>query len=330
MCSWGEGHTNKQTNINKNKKNKKKLLYVDTEGFESTGRANSYDDRVFAVAAVLSSLLVYNLPETIRGSDVAKLSFAVDLAQGFYDTYQVCGCCCFAVLVGVCFGVAVLLTKKNKTKQNLGQRQQRRRVVVIVIITSVITNNSAGRRAGRRPGVDAVAHPARLSRRRVGAGACCCCCLCVFLCCVCVFRCPPLLIITLTTHPTLNNTKKSTKKQHKLKSLVDEALAPVPNPGGADKELASLNRVRASLSAIAGNSTGEGEREGFFWFWLVGWLVGWWVVCAFVCVQEERGPAGRRQTAAAAPNLYARETRRRVCQRRAAPATVSAPRRISD
>ena len=73
------------------KNNKTKLLYIDTEGFESTGRANSYDDRVFAVAAVLSSLLVYNLPETIRGSDVAKLSFAVDLAQGFYDSYgQVC------------------------------------------------------------------------------------------------------------------------------------------------------------------------------------------------------------------------------------------------
>ncbi len=30
-------------------------------------------------------LQVYNLPETIRESDVAKLSFAVDLAQGFYE-----------------------------------------------------------------------------------------------------------------------------------------------------------------------------------------------------------------------------------------------------
>jgi hypothetical protein len=61
------------------------LLYVDTEGFESTGRSNSYDDRVFAVATVLSSLLIYNLPETIRGSDVSKLSFVVELAAGFYD-----------------------------------------------------------------------------------------------------------------------------------------------------------------------------------------------------------------------------------------------------
>lgn len=37
--------------------------------------------------------------------------------------------------------------------------------------------------------------------------------------------------------------------------MVDEALAPVPNPDG-DKELANLNRIRASLTAIAGNSTG--------------------------------------------------------------------------
>jgi hypothetical protein len=35
------------------------ILYVDTEGFESTARSSSYDDRIFAVAAVLSSLLVY-------------------------------------------------------------------------------------------------------------------------------------------------------------------------------------------------------------------------------------------------------------------------------
>jgi hypothetical protein len=65
------------------------VVYVDTEGFESTGRSNTYDDRIFAVATVLSSLLIYNLPETIRGSDVSKLSFAVDLAAGFYDQMKV-------------------------------------------------------------------------------------------------------------------------------------------------------------------------------------------------------------------------------------------------
>mmetsp|Transcript_16501 Transcript_16501/g.43135 ORF Transcript_16501/g.43135 Transcript_16501/m.43135 type:complete len:640 (+) Transcript_16501:109-2028(+) len=61
------------------------LLLVDTEGFESTGRSTAYDDRVFAVSALLSSLLIYNLPEAIRESDIAKLSFAVQLAQGLYE-----------------------------------------------------------------------------------------------------------------------------------------------------------------------------------------------------------------------------------------------------
>ncbi|GFR45920.1 hypothetical protein Agub_g7378, partial [Astrephomene gubernaculifera] len=64
------------------------LLFVDTEGFESTGKADSYDDRIFALSALLSSLLVYNLPETIRESDVAKLSFAVELAAGFYERQE--------------------------------------------------------------------------------------------------------------------------------------------------------------------------------------------------------------------------------------------------
>jgi hypothetical protein len=68
---------------------RRQVLYVDTEGFESTGRSNAYDDRIFALSTVLSSVLVYNLPETIRESDVAKLSFAVDLAQGFYDRFGV-------------------------------------------------------------------------------------------------------------------------------------------------------------------------------------------------------------------------------------------------
>eukprot|EP00877_Chromochloris_zofingiensis_P014120 jgi/Chrzof1/8962/Cz03g31040.t1 len=81
---WGEPQllSNEQGEV------QKALVFVDTEGFESTGRSNSYDDRIFAVAAVLSSLLIYNLPETIRESDVSKLSFAVDLAAGFYDNYQ--------------------------------------------------------------------------------------------------------------------------------------------------------------------------------------------------------------------------------------------------
>lgn len=35
------------------------------------------------------ALQVYNLPETVRESDVEKLSFAVQLAEGFYAASQV-------------------------------------------------------------------------------------------------------------------------------------------------------------------------------------------------------------------------------------------------
>ncbi|GJN10091.1 hypothetical protein PR202_ga28154 [Eleusine coracana subsp. coracana] len=63
------------------------LLYLDTEGFESVGKSNVYDDRIFALATVLSSVLIYNLPETIREADISKLSFAVELAEEFYGRF---------------------------------------------------------------------------------------------------------------------------------------------------------------------------------------------------------------------------------------------------
>ncbi|XP_048442933.1 atlastin-1 isoform X2 [Pyrus x bretschneideri] len=39
---------------------------------------------IFALATVMSSVLVYNLAETIREADIARLSFAVELAEEFY------------------------------------------------------------------------------------------------------------------------------------------------------------------------------------------------------------------------------------------------------
>ncbi|GMH33914.1 hypothetical protein BSKO_01748 [Bryopsis sp. KO-2023] len=62
------------------------LLYIDTEGFESTGKSDSYDDRIFALSALMSSVLIYNLPETVRESDIEKLSFAVELSSGLYNS----------------------------------------------------------------------------------------------------------------------------------------------------------------------------------------------------------------------------------------------------
>ncbi|XP_075507651.1 uncharacterized protein LOC142544493 isoform X1 [Primulina tabacum] len=66
---------------------KTSVIYLDTEGFESVGKSNVYDDRIFALATVMSSVLVYNLPETIREADVSRLSFAVELAEEFYGRF---------------------------------------------------------------------------------------------------------------------------------------------------------------------------------------------------------------------------------------------------
>ncbi|KAL8158865.1 hypothetical protein V2J09_000402 [Rumex salicifolius] len=63
---------------------KMSVIYLDTEGFESIGKSSVYDDRIFALATVMSSVLIYNLPETVREADISRLSFAVELAEEFY------------------------------------------------------------------------------------------------------------------------------------------------------------------------------------------------------------------------------------------------------
>ena len=60
------------------------VVFMDTEGMEGTGRTSVYDDRIFALASLLSSVLIYNLPETVKESDIQKLSFAVELSEEFY------------------------------------------------------------------------------------------------------------------------------------------------------------------------------------------------------------------------------------------------------
>ncbi|GLU07623.1 hypothetical protein SLE2022_245750 [Rubroshorea leprosula] len=66
---------------------KTSVFYLDTEGFESVGKSNVYDDRIFALATVMSSVLIYNLPEMIREADISRLSFAVELAEEFYGRF---------------------------------------------------------------------------------------------------------------------------------------------------------------------------------------------------------------------------------------------------
>jgi hypothetical protein len=59
------------------------IFFMDTEGFDSTGKTDVYDDRIFAFSALVSSVLVYNLPETVKEGDIEKLAFAVELADEF-------------------------------------------------------------------------------------------------------------------------------------------------------------------------------------------------------------------------------------------------------
>jgi hypothetical protein len=59
-------------------------LYMDTEGFEGTGQVEVYDDRIFAFAALISSVLVYNLAETIKQADIERLAFAATLSSEFF------------------------------------------------------------------------------------------------------------------------------------------------------------------------------------------------------------------------------------------------------
>ena len=42
------------------------IIYVDTEGFESTGKSDAYDDRIFALSAIISSLLVRALASSCK------------------------------------------------------------------------------------------------------------------------------------------------------------------------------------------------------------------------------------------------------------------------
>ena len=67
------------------------LLLFDTEGFEATGKADAYDDRIFALSTIVSAVLIYNLPETVRESDLQVTSFF----HCFIIPRRLCLVCCF-------------------------------------------------------------------------------------------------------------------------------------------------------------------------------------------------------------------------------------------
>lgn len=66
------------------------LVYIDTEGFESTARSSSYDDRIFAVAAVLSSLLIYVRAAPRRATRAARPRRPPDCARPSCRCAQAC------------------------------------------------------------------------------------------------------------------------------------------------------------------------------------------------------------------------------------------------
>jgi hypothetical protein len=71
--------------------NATQLLFIDTEGFESTGKANSYDDRIFALSALLSSLLIYNRECRAASPASAECAAALSrLASALHSTARAC------------------------------------------------------------------------------------------------------------------------------------------------------------------------------------------------------------------------------------------------
>ena len=54
----------------------------------AAGQAQVYDDRIFAFAALVASVLVYNLAETVKQADIERLAFAATLSREFWQRAQ--------------------------------------------------------------------------------------------------------------------------------------------------------------------------------------------------------------------------------------------------
>ena len=77
MWVWGDPHVGEDGG---------QILHIDAEGFDASGLADSYDDRIFALASVVSSVLIYNLPEAVRESDIEKLGFSIQVADALFPS----------------------------------------------------------------------------------------------------------------------------------------------------------------------------------------------------------------------------------------------------
>lgn len=271
------------------------LLFIDTEGFESTGKADTYDDRIFALSALMSQvggrcwcggqrgsrkevqlfpvsacepgrkqmlvwrgmgvagrqagsnggsqpvcdqtharalaipppqILVYNLPESIRESDLEKLSFAVELGKAFFSAEGLSA----AGAGGAAEGGNGLAAAQGGGGALGGDALPIQPGNMVWLIQRDFLQVRAGQ------GVV-------LDGRPLAASFCCDSSARAAALSAAAGRpspAPPLCLQGKTLDQTLS-----------------DALQPVPNPH-SDPGIAQLNRIRTSLSLIAANSTAVG------------------------------------------------------------------------
>lgn len=66
-------------------------LFLDTEGFGSTSRSETYDVRLFSLALLLSSVFLYNSVGTIDGQAIARLGLVAQLTKHIHTRAQPAG-----------------------------------------------------------------------------------------------------------------------------------------------------------------------------------------------------------------------------------------------
>ena len=174
------------------------VVYVDTEGFEATGMSDAYDDRIFALSSIMASVLVYNLPETVKEGDIEKLSFALELAKEF----------------------------SGKTDPDRSPRARARR----------IPSRDDDHPGDANSNISDEISDSEISDADSSQ-------LAAFL---------PSSLVWLIQRDFLEGST--------VNEMVRAALREVPNPGG-ERHVAELNRVRASLRALAKNHTAFGLKQ---------------------------------------------------------------------
>jgi len=67
------------------------VLFLDTEGLDSTDRDATFDSRLFALTLLLCSTFVFNAVGSINGEEINKLSLVVNLTKVIHTNRQAAG-----------------------------------------------------------------------------------------------------------------------------------------------------------------------------------------------------------------------------------------------